>query len=602
MARRKIIAIDCETDGFKYGRIPLPFIWCAFDGENYYVERDTEKFVRWLMKQNCFAYAHNGGKFDFLFLIQYAEKTRAKIINGRIAEMPLGKALLRDSWNILPVPLASINKDEVDYSLFEPEVREKYMDPVIIPYLKNDCKYLWDAVAGFRKMAGGRLTIASNAAANAKKLGCGLTRTNQKFDKIFRPYYFGGRTECFQPGEHKNISVIDIVSSYPNAMMCQHPTGSPYIDHAPEMLYKLSTEEIQKSFIELECYSAGAFPFRAENGALEFPHARNVYKISGWEYLIAKKHNLISDEKIMTLMTFEVTAGFKEYIEKWFGLKQSINKDDDPVSYMVSKILLNGLYGKAAQNPLDYFDYKIWPAGHPVDYDNGWTLYTEFENKEIHRRDALYSVRKKYGDEWEKRPVFYNVATGASITGFARAYLLDAIHTIGPEKVIYCDTDSLMLKPCDYSKLPLGDKLGEWELEGTAEIGYFAGKKLYGMNMKNTKGKVKPKVASKGAKLTVSDIKKLCAGKMVPWKNDAPSFSLTRCALPGSENYPADIDMHKFFIKRDIVATTVLPDITAENERIKNAKKRKHSARQRAYERQRRKRGNQAGEICTSGK
>lgn len=591
MSTKKVIAIDAETDEFLHGRIPLPFIWDAYDGRSHFTTRDTKEFIAWLRSQNCYAYAHNGGKFDFLYFLEFVGLVRCKIINGRIAEMPFGKARLRDSWSILPVSLDKIQKGNIDYSLMNKAVREKYMQSHIIPYLHSDTENLYEAVTKFRKMAGGRLTIASNAAANARKLGCGLSRTNYKFDRKFRPFYYGGRTECFKGGEHKNVTVIDIVSSYPKAMLHNHPTGSTYISYDPEKITQLSEREIQKSFIELDCYSAGAFPTRDKKGALVFPHEYGRHFITGWEYLVAKRHGIIGDEKIHRLLTFELSANFKAYVAKWFEEKKRHNKDTHPAEYLVAKTLLTSLYGKAAQNPLEYHDYKIVGAGTPVDFNNGWTLFSEYGDKEIHRRDALYSVRKKHGVEWEKRPVFYNVATGASITGFARAYLLDAICKVGRENVLYCDTDSLVLKQCDMSELPFGSDLGQWEIEGTAKTAYIAGKKLYGMKLTTANGKTKDKIASKGAKLTVVDMRELCKGKMIEWKNDAPSFSITRGALPLGENLQAPIDIEKFFIKREITATVQLPDYLAENERVKNVQHREQKARSKAYQRQRLRKG-----------
>ena len=33
--KRKLIAIDCETDPFKAGRVPEPFIWGMYDGNEF---------------------------------------------------------------------------------------------------------------------------------------------------------------------------------------------------------------------------------------------------------------------------------------------------------------------------------------------------------------------------------------------------------------------------------------------------------------------------------------------------------------------------------------------------------------------------------------
>jgi len=159
----------------------------------------------------------------------------------------------------------------------------------------------------------------------------------------------------------------------------------------------------------------------------------------------------------------------------------------------------------------------------------------------------------KYGVDWEKQPIFFNVATGASITGYARAALLRAIHTVGPENVVYCDTDSLAVLGDNWKKLHLGKELGQWDIEGEAEIGHFAGKKLYGMRLKkdNPKAKTEYKIACKGSKLLFDDLRKIVGGEEVTWKNEAPTFSYSKGIIPGS-----NIDQNDFFMQRKISATS----------------------------------------------
>jgi len=338
---KKIIAVDCETDPFLHGRVPMPFIWGAFDGKNYEIFRETTEFVEWLRNKDCYAYAHNGGKFDFIYLLDYIKETRAKIISGRIAEMRLGKARLRDSYSIIPVPLGAIHKDKIDYGLMEAHCREQNM-PEIISYLKTDVRVLWETVTTYRKVAGGALTIASNAMASSKKLGCNPGKTNARYDREFREYYFGGRTECFKPGTHQNLTIVDIVSSYPKAMMQEHATGDDRTEKdGPDAIKGLSKEELNRSFIRLRCNSRGAFPIRKDDGGLDFPHGVREFYVTGWEYNAALEFNIISDVEILSAVTFKAAINFKPYIEKWFEHKKSHPKKDDPINYTIGKIMMN---------------------------------------------------------------------------------------------------------------------------------------------------------------------------------------------------------------------------------------------------------------------
>ncbi len=521
-AARRIIAIDCETDPFLHGRAPKPFLWGAYDGERYEIFEETGDFVAWLKNQDCIAYAHNGGKFDFVFLIPFLDDaTAARIIGGRFAEVKFGKATLRDSYSIVPVPLRDIQKDDVDYQWFEADRRAAYM-PQIVDYLKTDIRVLWLLVTTFRREAGSALTIAANALASSRALGCNPGRTNYRFDEKFRQFYFGGRTECFQPGTHGDLSVYDIRSSYPYAMSQNHATGDlrdnyRHIEELPESARG-------RAFITLQCYSAGAFPKREKQG-LAFPHKFDEFNVTGWEYLTALKHGLIKNVTIKNVTHFAASINFSDYVQKWYDHKEKHRPRrtiEERAQYTIGKILMNSLYGKLAQNPLKYYDYNICEPGTPIDSENGWELYTLFETKEIHRRPVTFDFAYKHGVDWVKKPLFYNVATGASITGLARANLLDAIHTVGPARVVYCDTDSLVLHGHATPPLDMSPRLGAWDCETKATVGHFAGKKLYALKLLDGR----EKIASKGCKLTFDNLRAIVNGEKVTWENDAPTFSI----------------------------------------------------------------------------
>jgi len=556
MARqRQITACDCETDPFLHGRNPMPFIWGFYDGKTFITFDTTEEFVAHVRHKNIIIYAHNGGKFDFIYLLPFVGETKAQIINGRVVSMKLGEAELIDSYAAVPESLKKIKKLDIEYWKLEKEHRHVYRNE-IITYLRGDCVYLHELMVAYRNAAGTKKTIASNALAHAKRIGINPGTTNNRFDTNYRPFYFGGRTECFQPGIHKNISVFDIKSSYPDAMMKYHPTGANFTRQSE--LGDLNADEIERAFIILDCESKGAFPLRTIGAqGLHFPHKRDVFHVTGWEYLTAKKYNLISNEQIIEVRYSKEKITFKEYVEHWYKYKNDHPKKTDPINYTIGKIMMNSLYGKMAQNPARYYDYKICepetplPCNSPHEkadtgkcgicgfaiMDHGWTRYTKFEGKEFHRRESLWKYKFRFGVEWEAKPLYKNVATGASITGYARAHLLSAIHEVGPEHVIYCDTDSLVLKPeANFSVLPQSNNIGDWEHEiENASEGIFCGKKLYGIDLDSkkkchcvdpSKSCERHKVVSKGARLTYKDLQNMQKGETITYKSDAPSFSL----------------------------------------------------------------------------
>lgn len=536
--RRKIVAIDCETDPFLNGRIPAPFLWGAYDGDDFTIYDDAKDLIDDFKDRHVYLFAHNGGKFDFMFLLKYIDETRARIIKSRIVEFKIGNAILRDSWSIIPIPLRDYRKDEIEYWKLEKEHRDTHRKE-ILRYLETDCVSLYELVAQYFERVGRKTTIASNALAFARGQGIDVGRTNRHYDAKFRPFYYGGRCEAFQAGEFNNVNTFDLVSAYPFAMIHQHPTGTEIKEATT--LKGLSDSQIQRSFIDVTCVSEGALPVATKIG-LSFPHILGRFQVTGWEYLVAKKHNLIRHDKINHVFTFDHTLDFKPYIDHWFEIKQTGKETGNKADYIIGKIMMNSLYGKLAQNPIHYCDYKIYPAGTEIDIENGWRLDRCFDDLELHARDALYHLKKraeKLDTEWEKFPIHYNVATGASITGFTRAHLLDAIHTIGAEHVLYCDTDCVFVaKGGDTFSLKQDGSLGSWEWEGTANPCIIAGKKLYALEFINGPASKKNpvKIRAKGApekKVTLGDIRQLVNNIDNPdfrleFSFDAPTFSIGR--------------------------------------------------------------------------
>lgn len=583
---KKIATCDCETDPFLHMRIPVPFLWGFYDGKDFLTFEKTEDFVAHVINRNLILYAHNGGKFDFMYLLPFVGQTKAQIISGRIVSMMLGNCELRDSYSAVPEALKNIKKKEIDMAKLEKKVRRKHWGE-IMEYLEGDCVYLFELMEGYRQRAGKRKTIASNALAFSKKLSIDPGKTSYLFDSTYRPYYFGGRTECFQPGTHKDIDIIDIKSSYPYAMLHDHASGDLKEFHGRSDLETLSRAEIERSFITLECDAEGCFPLRGKlDQGLMFPHGRHEFKVTGWEYIAAIDLKLIENVKVISVHYSEKTINFKEYVEYWYKEKlshSSKNPDGtraDPINYTIDKIMMNALYGKLSQDISNYHDYKIMPGGSQIcenykpkgttnvcrecgerDNDHGWKHTLDFGKHEIHSRPSLWRYKYQFGVEWQGKRIYNNVATGASITGFARAYLLRAIHAIGHENVIYCDTDSVIFKHgADTSSLRISDEIGAWEFEDhRAVLGHFNGKKLYGIHTskKDKDGKPVYKLASKGAKLTFEDMGKLAQGETITWQSPSPSYSVTSARIPYGKDGGA-IDPARLFVVRNIRSTSHL--------------------------------------------
>jgi len=539
MGDKKFAVIDAETDPFDFRTIPEPFIWGFYDGKNYRQFEKTRHLVSYIKKFDGNIYAHNGGKFDYHFLLDYAPRgQKVLVINGRLSKWKLGKATMLDSYNILPVPLKQLQKDDFDYSKMRKNKRMKYMDEIMV-YLKNDCMYLWRHIDLFIHDYGQFITLASAAFNFWKQLETDKLkhydekevfrppRSNEQYYNDFLPYYFGGRVTPFKLGYfEKPLQMYDINSAYPYVMKnFKHPLFPKY--------YKTITpprkdSDLINCFLKIKCDSDGALPIRTKKG-ISFPYSKNeTFCCTGFEFVAGLKTNTIRKIDILECIRFEHLYSFDNYIDYFYEMKNKCKKTD--AKYTFSKLMLNSLYGKFASNPANYSEYIFSNYGErpPLCEDMEGQIKAGFSPKCKHCdicqkwgvQNGAGSMQLFSRQLPESKRRFYNICTSASITGAVRAYLWEAINKV--DIPYYCDTDSIICENGD--NLNISKELGQWGLEGKANKLAIAGKKLYAIWFDTGK----TKVASKGVDFTGTDIKRLTEGYCVIHKNKAPTFSIKK--------------------------------------------------------------------------
>lgn len=517
MKARRLAVIDFETDPFLYDRIPKPFVCGFYDGRQYleFWGDDCVKLIADYLedtKTPLVVYAHNGGKFDFFFLLERLQNP-LKIIGSRIAKARLGIHELRDSYSIIPVPLAVVDKGEIDYEKMERKVRHMHTAE-ISTYLKRDCLSLFKLVEKFRDRFGPKLTVGSTAIAELQKLHP-FDAQGKSHDEFFRSWFFGGRVEYFDSGILAgDWKVYDVNSMYPHCMKSSdHPTGSKYIQKTNCRIRSngdiVGMEDYPVYFAEIECENLGAFPLRVKGESLSFPHARGVYKVTSHELRAAIDAEKVRDIKVLrTLFPCDV-INFAEYVDKFVAEKITAKQSGDKIGELFAKLLLNSAYGKFAQNPDHFYEYHIQ------------------QNMEENPPDdfQIYMEHASGAAIWRKPAAthkYFDVATAASITGAARAVLMRAL-AVG-RRVVYCDTDSIICESLPLELHPT--KLGAWKLEGSGDTIAIAGKKMYALT--NTGETIKK--AHKGAKLSAAQIFRIASGGVEYWRNSAPSFSIKKPA------------------------------------------------------------------------
>lgn len=523
---KKIITIDFETDPFEHGLVPEPFVAGVYDGDDFfYIWGDDcpEYLAKYLYRQDARVYAHNGGRFDYFYLLPWLERNNISVINGRISQAKLGDATLYDSYNIIPVPLKAYKKDDIEYWKMHKDRRDKYRDE-ILHYLEGDCVYLHELVTEFINRFGKVMTLATASMKEVRRFikeatGNDISRFSKETDEEFRHYYYGGRCEAIKTGVIDGpLEVYDINSAYPYAMLHDHPDPTnPFFTLTKEL-----PENLMCYFAKIVARSYGALPYRCpETKKLLFPRdgVEREYLVTGHEINAGLDTGTLEIIDVLSCRVPETTLNFSGFVNHYYAEKLEGKLTGDLIRELFSKLLLNSGYGKFGMNPEEFKewrieDHKIFRDDDDIDPD-GWTCVSAWPHF------GIDIVSRPTPKEWG----YYNVSVASSITGFVRAFLWRAL--CGAIDPVYCDTDSIV---CRSASVPLGDALGLWKHEGTAKTGYIAGRKMYALDMDIEKcPNVKPwKVASKGARLNPDQLKVLAEnpGAVIDWINEIPTFSL----------------------------------------------------------------------------
>lgn len=484
-----IAILDFETDQFdntQPERKIAPFAACLYSDQFAPIiiwEDNLDDFIAAVLGEigrlprRFTIYAHNGGKFDYMFLVS---KLRGVLkFKGRaIMSARIGNHELRDSLHIIPTKLANIEKKDFDYSKLDKSIRKHHKD-YIIDYMVSDCTNLFPIVRKFVNEHGLKISIGQAAMAVIKKHYT-VGRLIERTDRELRPFFFGGRVECFMgaghfiggprgPYQHKDAN-----SMYPWAMkFFKHPIASQYIFRSGQ-----PTEHTY--FIDLECNSRGALVTRGADGC-SATYGRGRFQTTIWEYNMARELDLISDIDIYRCVDCLETTDFSKFVDPFYDRRMLETKPEmerlrnlgqmDTEHYReterddwISKFLLNNGFGKFAQNPRKFCDYCITEPDELPD-GKGWMEFPVYECD-------LYWIWKRPNTKFR----FNNVGTAASITGAARAELMRAIyHAVDP---IYADTDGIICRELP-GFIPNETALGAWKTEAEYSEVLIAGKKKY---------------------------------------------------------------------------------------------------------------------------
>lgn len=504
-----------DPDNFMYGNSLDDFMeWCQNPKQNYLclfhnLKFDGDFILSWLLKNGYEYVADKKYRHDHSFttLITDMGQFYAIEVYFKIKGKHVNKVTFHDSLKLLNFSVEEIAKSfslpisklELDYETFRPKGHK--LTPHEIEYIRNDVEIMARALDIMYQNDMTKMTVGANALASFKAM-C----KNFKYlfpvlpldvDADIRASYKGGFTYLSDKYKEKTTGAgltLDVNSMYPAQMVqAELPYGMPEPFEGKykfDKLYPLYTQRLSCSFdvkpdkipsIQLKS-SMSFMPneyIKSTNGEIVTLTLANPDL-----ELFFEQYN-VNVVKYHGGWKFKKAKGiFTDYINHWTEEKIKAKKEGNRPQYLLSKLMLNNLYGKMATNP-------IGRQKAPILQDN-----------ELHFMMLPTEERK---------PIYIPVAT--FITAYARRYIIETSQYIrdwseknkGYDAYVYSDTDSIhcLLTPDDLEQLK--DKLridpyelGAWDCETTWTRGRFLRQKCY---IEEVDGKIEATVAGMPKKL-----------------------------------------------------------------------------------------------------
>lgn len=485
-----------DPDNFQYGNSIDDFMdWCA-GKENYLVLFHNLKFdgdfiLNWLLK-NDFEYIQDKKDrkdHSFTTLITDMGAFYAIEVYFSVKGHKTNKVTFHDSLKLLNFSVDEIAKSfdlpihklELDYTA-KREVGHELTEHEV-DYIRNDVEIMARALDILYQRDMTKMTVGANALDSFKKMCSGFKNYFPELpidvDADIRKSYKGGFTYLspkYKESETGAGLVLDINSMYP-AMMCQRelPYGLP---EPFEGKYEYD------SFYPLYVQKFSCV-FKVKPDRIPSIQLKNHMSFIPNEYLESSNGEIVNmtltnpdfelfleqyDVDIISYdggWKFKKTKGlFTGYINYWTQEKIKAKKEGNRPQYLLSKLMLNNLYGKLATNP-------VGRQKMPVLDNIGKTAY-EFLPTE------------------ERKPLYIPAAT--FITSYARKYIIETSQMIrdwskkfkGKDCYVYSDTDSIHCLLDDEDLLDIAKyikidpyELGAWDCESHFTRGKYLRQKCY---------------------------------------------------------------------------------------------------------------------------
>lgn len=458
-------------------------------------------------------YAHNGGKYDALFMLAVADSMRweckAIISGGRIIQLktrPKGEKKwlqLNDSMSIIQSSLedAANSFQLKSRKLFTKEDYSTNPSTWTRERRENGCRVdcqivleLLDTVETLVHIWGGGLKLTFSAIAlSVVKSRVELAKVGVKQNMTARDAYMGGRVEVFHHSPDYEMSEWDVTSSYPWSMTQPLPWEfeKRVIGNVEKYVYESSSIVFARVSVDPKTYIP-SLPYRHADGGIFFPTGTWESWFTSAELAYAASMGV----KVSPLIAdvYSTAQPFKQFVTDVFHTKSTT----EGAQREFSKLVLNGAYGKFAQRP-ERETVEIFATDEEA--------YAAYMNAPVNTLRPLSDFTPRYvSRKTVKWPYQTHYALASFITAHSRILLHKAL--VAAKGLAYTDTDSVHASVD--SKFSVGGKLGQLKLSIPSMKGEYFAAKLYRLTLPD-----KQKFKSKGFEVKEDVFGRIIQGQSV---------------------------------------------------------------------------------------
>jgi hypothetical protein len=491
-------------------------------GKEFYNKGDSGAFLSWAQQFEgaVRVYAHNAQYDIGALLAEKLPEMDLTLVGGRMIRARWSNLIFLDSFNIWPMSLKKIG-DAVGLKKLDLNERSR-------KYVFRDVEIMKKAMTLAQKftrenrVADISATLGGLCVKIWKAQGGGNWYCD---DAFFRQGYYGGRVELFSNGGKGNLYYVDVNSLYPWTMML------PFPDEVEPVL-TLDGWGMARVKIEIPKCVIAPLPVRREDGSIYYPYGviDGGYRESA-DYLngvwtFHEIHNAIAHgAKVLKIYeaygTKTAYACYRAFVTRMYNLRKD-ETDEGKRTFL--KLLMNNLYGQLVMSGKVTRSLRLdnciarSETGAPLLDDNGEPVLT---------RDGWPFGDKLLADIQMPLPDHTNILHGAYVASYARLRLQSFLRKIPSERLVYCDTDSIIFFWPDQSPLPfpISNELGDMKLESRLKACYVYGPKVYRLDITKD-GKLQHIWKAKGVPQRASefDQRQFDAGKIKELKTLARKF------------------------------------------------------------------------------